>query len=94
MVDVRKADGSHQSRLVAKAIKTYEAPELLAATPPIESLKYLLRRAAQDSSEAVMHADATRAYFYADASRDIYVWFPAEDQQGGEEQTCRRLRCT
>lgn len=39
-MDVRKADGSHRSRLVAKEIKTYEAPELVAATPPIGSLKY------------------------------------------------------
>lgn len=44
-VDVKKVDGFHRSRLVAKDIKTYEAPELFAATPPIESLKYLTRRA-------------------------------------------------
>lgn len=29
---------SQRSRLVAKEIKTYQAPELVAATPPIESL--------------------------------------------------------
>lgn len=38
-LDVRKADGTHRSRPVAKDIKTHNAPELFAATPPIESLK-------------------------------------------------------
>lgn len=37
LVDVRRADGSHRSRLRAKEGKTYRAPELLAATPPIEA---------------------------------------------------------
>lgn len=34
-VDVRKADGTRCSRLVAKEIKTHNAPELFVATPPI-----------------------------------------------------------
>ena len=90
-VDVRKADGTHRSRLVAKEIKTYNAPELFAATPPIETLKYLMRRAAQDRSLEIMHIDVTRAYFYADVSRDVYVRLPAEDQAPGEEHLCGKL---
>ena len=76
---------------MAKDIKTYNAPELFAATPPIETLKYLLRRAAQDSSLDIMHIDVTRAYFYADVSRTVYVKLPAEDQAKGEEHMCGRL---
>lgn len=91
-VDVRKADGSYRSRFVAKEVKTYEAPELFADMPPIVSLKYLLCRAAQDPTLNVMHVDVTRAYFYADASREISVKLPAEDQQDGDEQMCGRLK--
>lgn len=57
---MRKVDVSHRSHLVAKEIKTYEAPELFAATPPIESLKCLLRGAAQDKGLSIMHVDFAR----------------------------------
>lgn len=43
-------DKVHRSRVIAKGVQTSEseAPELFVATPPIESLKYLTMRAAQD----------------------------------------------
>lgn len=91
-VDVKKANGSHRSRLVAQEIKTYEAPELCAATPPIEPLKYLMRRAAQDRGKSIMHVGVTRAYYYAEASRNIYVKLPIEDHEDGEDQLCGTLR--
>lgn len=72
-VDARKADGTHRPCLVAKDISINQGPELFAAAPPIESLKYLLRRAAQDLRLNIMHMDVMQAYFFADASRDIYV---------------------
>lgn len=89
-VDVKKVP--HRSRLVAKDIKTYSAPELFAATPPIESLKYLMRRAAQNRELSIMHIVVTRAYFYAEASRNIYVKLPHEDRLEGEENMCGKLR--
>lgn len=68
-VDVTKADGTHRSRFVPKDINIYNAPELSAATPPIDSLKYLRRCAAQDKAMYIMHADVTRAHFLAAARR-------------------------
>lgn len=41
-------------------VKTYNAPELFAATPPIESLAYLPRRAAQHRNNYIMHIGVAR----------------------------------
>lgn len=71
--DVKKGDGTHRSRLVAKEIKSYNAPELVAATLSRESLKCLMRRAAQDK-------DIARAYCYASASRGICDSLPVSSQ--------------
>lgn len=38
-----------------------------------------------------MHIDVTRAYLYANASRDFYVKLPAEDQVPGGEHMCGKL---
>lgn len=79
-VDVKKAGGAHRSRLVDKDIKPYNATELFAATPPIETLKY------------IMHIDVTRAYLYAkvhrEREREVYVRLATEDQEVGERRTC------
>lgn len=68
----KTADVMHRSRLVAKEIKTCNAPEVFAAPPPIDHLKCMLMRAAQDGHNYLMHADAARAYFHTDASRTDY----------------------
>lgn len=62
--------GTHQSRLVAKEVKTCSGPELFRATPPMESLKFLLRQVAQRRENCGRHMDVTRACVDADASRD------------------------
>lgn len=90
-VDVKKVDRTHRSWLVAKEIKTYNAPELFVAMPLRKSLKYVLRRAAQGENDYVMHVDVTRAYVYADASREIYAKLPGEDTEPGDEEMCGRL---
>ena len=33
-----------------------------------------------------MICDVTRAYFYAKATRNLYIELPAEDEQGGPDQ--------
>lgn len=72
-VEVKQADGSHMPRLFTKGIKMHSAPDLFAATPPIESQKYLLRRAGPGSDvQCYTHTDVTRAYSYADAVRENY----------------------
>lgn len=90
-VDIKKADGTDRSRLVAKEPKTHTAPDLFAATPPIESLKYLLRRAVRDKTLSVMHLGGTHAYLFVDAVCDIYVRLPAEDQESREYSMCAKL---
>lgn len=94
--EVRKGGHKHSEfagsgRLAAKEIKTYIAPALFAATPPIESLKYLLRRAAQESSMCTMQVDIMKAYFDKEASCDVYVRLPMEDQLDGHEHMCGNL---
>lgn len=88
-----EADGTHRPRLVAKANKKYNAPELSSATPPIESPKYLLRRSARDRTLSVMQVDVTRAYSYVDVLRDMYMRLPAEDQESDEYNVREALQC-
>ena len=39
-----------------------------------------------------MYADVSRACFYANAERPVYVKLPAEDTEPGDEGKCGRLR--
>lgn len=90
-VGVKKADDTHRSRLMAKGIKTYNTPELFAAPPPIEALKCILMRAADDPEQQLIHTDVSQAYFYADAARDLYVPLPREDQKDNERHLCSQV---
>ena len=40
----------------------------------------------------MMYADVSRAYFYARASRPVYVKLPEEDLQEGDGHRCGRLK--
>ncbi len=40
----------------------------------------------------LMHADVSRAYFYAKAVRPVYVKLPEEDLAPGDEGKCGRLK--
>jgi hypothetical protein len=40
----------------------------------------------------IMYADVSRAYFYAKASRPVYVTIPEEDREAGDEGYCGKLR--
>lgn len=77
--------------MFATDIETHNALALFAATPPNESLKYLLRRAAQKHENHNMHLDGIRAYFYAQASSEIYAKLPVEDMGPGDEDQCGKL---
>lgn len=70
---------------------TGRAPEQFDATPPIESLEYLLRRAARNGTINIVHVDVTRAYSCAGAARDIYVKLPAEHQEYHEHHLREKL---
>ena len=58
---------------------------IFSATPPLETLRVLLSDACQEDVFRVVDpflisiADVSRAHFYADAVRDVYVRLPDED---------------
>ena len=78
-IDTRKSTGEIRSRLVAKEFKTEVDPSLYAATPPGECLRLLLSQLAMNEKFDLMYSDVSRAYFYAQAVRPVYVKLPAED---------------
>ena len=98
-VDVNKGDSAnpnYRSRLVGKEFKTGVDDTLFAATPPIEALRLIVSRAAttiEDSDKGetreLMVNDVSRAYFYAKATRCIYVELPIEDADGSPDQLGR-----
>ena len=90
-VDVNKGDADrpkYRSRIVAKEIKTHSRPDLFAATPPIEHIKYLISRVASSEREPrptrLMVQDVKKAYFFAPATRNVYIELPPEDHQEGK----------
>ena len=87
-VDVNKGDEKktdYRSRLVGQEFATYKDDALYAATPPLEALRIILSYAATGSNgpkRQVMICDVRRAYFYAVATRDLYIELPEEDELG------------
>ena len=94
-VDINKGDRkniNYRSRLVAKEFKDGDKPEWYAATPPGECLKLLLNKmAAKKGQVKLVYADVSRAYFYAKASRPVYVELPEEDKDDNDGAVCGRL---
>ena len=87
-VDVNKGDiaePNYRSRLVGREFNTHRDDTLYASTPPLEALRTVISHAATwDKSgrrRSVMINDVRRAYFYAVATRDLYIELPAEDGQ-------------
>ena len=79
-----------RSRLVAKEIKVSDKPELFAATPPLEAVKMVISEAADKSGKekCLMHNDVSRAYFHAEAVRDVFVEIIEEDAEEGDGGRC------
>ena len=77
----------YRSRIVATAIQIDNIPELFAATPPLEFIKYLIPRCASCQSRArprrLMIQDISKAYFFALTTRDSFIELPAEDAEPG-----------
>ena len=59
----------YRSRLVGREIKMDERPDLFAATPPLESLRYVVSLCAssqcREDPHRLLAIDVKRAYFYA-----------------------------
>lgn len=89
-VDVEKADGTHRSRLVAQEIRSCNAAESSATTPPIESLKYVLRRVARHA-QSILHVDATHVLLRWHSRRRTHVRLPDEGQETPKHDMCGKL---
>lgn len=73
-IDVEKADGAHTSRARGEGDQDLQRLGAVSAMPPIESFKYLPRRAGGVKANYILHIDVARAYA---ASRDICIKLPA-----------------
>ena len=95
-IDINKGDSAnpeYRSRLVAQEIKRDVRDDLFAATPPLEAKKALFSLAASSLAKGrsvndrgvqkLLFVDVKRAYFYAQARRDVYVKLPPEDHEHG-----------
>eukprot|EP00973_Karenia_brevis_P041501 5742611-Karenia_brevis.AAC.1 len=99
-IDINKQDNNnpkYRSRLVAKEFKTYNDPDLFAATPPIEVLKMIISMAATRNNHGKVHKkimtnDVSRAYFYARSDTPTFVKLCEEDTSEGEKDMCGELR--
>ena len=62
---------NYRSRFVARELNLSERPDLFAATPPIESLRYTISRCAsaqyRQRPHRLMAIDVSKAYFYAES---------------------------
>ena len=88
-IDVNKGDAIHpnyRSRLVGKEFNNYKDLSIFAATPPLEALRFIISEAAttegsnKDNDKVVMINDVSRAFFEADATRDMAVELPEESK--------------
>ena len=86
-VDVNKGDETnkdYRSRRVGQEFATHRDDALYASTPPLEAFRVILSFAASGegaNKRHIMICDVRRAYFYAQATRDLYIDLPEEDDQ-------------
>ena len=97
-LDINKGDQrnpNYRARLVGREIKTDSRLDLFAATPPLESLRMICSMCASNQARQnpyrIMSIDVRRAYFYAKATRPVYIEIPIEDFEPGDEGKVARL---
>ena len=98
-VDTNKGVGNednYRSRLVGRELNLDKRNDLFAPIPPLEAMKALISLCAksQDGREPLRFAtvDIKRAYFYAPATRKMFIKLPAEDCLPGEEEMVGELK--
>ena len=94
-IDTNKGDAddpNYRARLVGREIATHKRDDLFAATPPLESLRYIVSLCASNQFHAnpvdkfcIMSNDIKRAYFYAPSTRPVYIKIPDEDYEEDDE---------
>ena len=100
-LDTNKGDETvpnYRARLVGRELKKDRRDDLFAATPPLESLRMILSICASNQREyqrernfIVMSNDIKRAYFYAPATRPIFIKIPNEDWEDGDDDRVGQL---
>ena len=86
-VDVQKAEGV-RSRLVARDFKggDKDRDDLFAATPPLESKRLLISRAATSSkgklTRKLLFIDVKKTHLNPKCQHDVYIDLPAEAEGG------------
>ena len=81
---------------MGREFNTSEDDSLYAATPPIEALRIIVSHAATingrgksghkgDRRRELMINDVSRAYFYAPATRSLFIELPMEDKEAKDE---------
>ena len=90
-----EATPNYRARLVGREVAYDKRDDLYAATPPLESLRGILSicasRQGGQAPYRIMALDVARAYFYAPATRAIYIQIPAEDKLPGDEGSVAKL---
>lgn len=84
-VDVKKADGSHRSLLVAKAINMHNAPDLVHHCDASHRHIEVLAAPSCSGSGSQRHAHRCGSRPLLRQGEDVYVKLPVEDQKKGEE---------
>ena len=99
-IDINKGDVANPNircRLVGKEFKTTPDDALYACTPPLEALRLILSRAATIGEDGkvreVMVNDVSRAYFYAECTRVMYIELPKEDPEYDPDKLGRLRLC-
>ena len=97
-IDTNKGSDSepnYRSRLVARELNLSERPDSFAATPPLESLRYNISRCSsaqcRQRPHRLMAIDVSRAYFYAESIRPVFIELPKEDRLPTDEGMVGRL---
>ena len=87
-----------RSRLVCTEVRRKGTEAVFSATPPLETLRAIVAKAASTDKGAdpikLSLVDVSRAHFYADAVRDVFIKLPAEDPKASESGVCGKLRKT
>ena len=97
-VDTNKGDfqnADYKICLVAMEFIVAPDPPLFASTPPLEALRFIAHQAARTGGsepQCIKLVYVKRAYFNAEATRDIFVEIPKEDRVCGDESKIGKLR--
>ena len=103
-VDTNKGDQLkplYRSRLVAMEFRRKRTATIFAATPPLEAVRILMAILASRCPGHLKKGekpfklglfDVSRAHFYADAARKVFVKLPPEDPRASEPGVCGILK--